>query len=510
MTGPDRKRVAWPRRLVILALLAVVALLWLWWAHRSSADDLSALGVRLADRIGTVEEYELDEAELFRQAGPDALPLLERALRSRDTPGYARVYDWIVPRMRFWPLTAVVKLVPEPVRDAERLRTGAARMLEAIGEDAAPARQALLRALDDEAAGVNWHASMALLRLGGSTQAVVASQRRWLMKPAAGHATAAAIVLARVGPQARGEVPLLLSALSARTNIEDQVGLFCLPWTLPDSPLDPPAHSFGELLKRAPRHPRDADVWRRIDAAVEPVRAEIFGTRDPGQGTNGPATGLDEIDAEMVLGLMYLGPICSNVVPILKLQLASSDSEKRLLAALAWWHVTGDRLGSARVLATTGRPDDAVVQLAFLLTLHDLGAAAAPAATNAAGYLSSTNALFRRIATRVLGQAGEAGRFALPELERSLGDPCLGVRLDAAEAIWTLTRNARSVLSALVPMLEDRSPRRRGQAARLLVMMGEAAVPPDTLNRARAAPATAPDPIPSVFEVEVRMLGSAE
>jgi hypothetical protein len=84
------------------------------------------------------------------------------------------------------------------------------------------------------------------------------------------------------------------------------------------------------------------------------------------------------------------------------------------------------------------------------------------------------------------------------------------VRLDAAEAIWTLTRNARSVLSALVPMLEDRSPRRRGQAARLLVMMGEAAVPPDTLNRARAAPVTAPDPIPSVFEVEVRMLGSAE
>jgi len=55
-------------------------------------------------------------------------------------------------------LTLLAKVLPQPERGAERMRAGAARMLEALGEDAAPAAKALRSALEDESPLVRWHA----------------------------------------------------------------------------------------------------------------------------------------------------------------------------------------------------------------------------------------------------------------------------------------------------------------------------------------------------------------
>ncbi|PYJ98271.1 MAG: hypothetical protein DME23_12580 [Verrucomicrobia bacterium] len=475
-------------------------------AHLSSENNVSAFAERLRDNIANQEEYKLDDLELARQAGPAALPLLQRTLRVRDSRGYTRCYDRLLRWLRYPPLAKLANLLPPPERAAEQKRAGAARMLESLGVDAAPALKAQLRALEDESPLVRWHAGLALLQLGGHEAEVMAAQRRRMENRLQADPAASVYVLARIGPPARTELPLYLPGLAASTNLQDLFGRLCLPWILAQVPLTPPAQSFGELLRRTPRFARDTETWRLIDAAVEPLKAEVLSPIGLDNNTNADVAKVMEIDDGAALGIAFMGSLCSNLAPTLKGQLASPDSDKRFFAGFAWWHVTGDGAGSAQAMGSTNIPDDSIAQLAFLLTMHDLGASAAPAAQNVAGFLTNSNVLHRRLAARSLGQMGEAGRLAVPKLERCLGDECLGLRLDASEALWNLTHDARHSLSALAALLEDRSPRRRGQAARLLQIMSAAAVPPALLKRAQSVPPIQPDFFPSVFEVLTRMV----
>jgi len=286
--------------------------------------------------------------------------------------------------------------------------------------------------------------------------------------------------MGRIGSSVRSALPFLLPGLVGSTNYQELFGRLCLPRVLAERPLNPPAQSSGELLLRTPRDARDAETWRLIDASVGPLQTELFRSIESSNASGGAAVELKEIDGGLALGIALMGPLCSNLVPMLKAQLSPPDSDRRFAAGFAWWHVTGDGLGSAQAMGSTDSSEDSIVQLAFLLTMRDLGASAAPAAQNVAGFLTNSNLLHRRLAARALGQMGDAGRLAAPKLEYCLGDQCLGLRLDAAEALWNLTRDARRSLPVLSALLEDRSPRRRGQAARLLQIMGDAGGPAGT------------------------------
>src|SRR5438132_12096415 len=147
MTGRDRRDVRWWRWMIAVLLALAIGYSGFEAAHLSSENNVSAFGESLRDNIASQEEYKLDDLELARQAGPAAIPLLQRTLRVRDSRGYARCYDWLQRGLRYPPLTKLANRLPPPERAAEQKRAGAARMLEALGEDAAPAAKALLSAL---------------------------------------------------------------------------------------------------------------------------------------------------------------------------------------------------------------------------------------------------------------------------------------------------------------------------------------------------------------------------
>lgn len=506
----NRRNIRWWRWLTALLLASAVVYFWKRTVRLSSENNLTVLDARLRDHIGIVVEYELDVLELAREAGPDALPLLQRALRAQDSPGYERVYD----RLQGWlgarSLTKGLRqFLPPPDRDAERTRAGAARMLEAIGEDAAPASKSLLSALDDDSELVRLHASLALLRLGGFEGEVLAGQQRWLPKQGSRNPTAATYVLAQLGPPAKTALPLLLPLMNTHTNTEEMFGRLCLPWILAQKPLHPPAQSFSELFRRTPRNPDDADAWRLVDSAREFLEADLVHSIESQNDDDGAVLKVPEIRSEDTLGIVLLGSLSSNLLQTLKVQLSSPDSSKRFAAGFAWWHVTGDALGSAEAMGSTDSPDDDVAKLAFLLTMCDLGKSAAPAARKTAGFLTNSEALHRRLAARSLGRVGESGLFAVPDLVRCLDAECRGLRLDAAETLWNLKGETHLLLPALTALLDDRSPRRRGQASRLLQLMGPTHVPPEVLKRAQAVKTVEPDAFPSVFQLLTRMLGQS-
>jgi len=163
MTGRDRRDVRWWRWMIAVLLALAIGYSGFEAAHLSSENNVSAFAERLRDNIANQEEYKLDDLELARQAGPAALPLLQRTLRVRDSRGYTRCYDRLLRWLRYPPLAKLANLLPPPERAAEQKRAGAARMLESLGVDAAPALKAQLRALEDESPLVRWHAGLALL-----------------------------------------------------------------------------------------------------------------------------------------------------------------------------------------------------------------------------------------------------------------------------------------------------------------------------------------------------------
>ena len=365
------------------------------------------------------------------------------------------------------------------------VRRKAAYGLALLGAQAAPAAEALARALRDDDDYVRETAGRALTKLAADSQGVA-------LRPAL--------------------TALLEGLVDARLPVRKEAVSLLFQAGTPPPPLDAPlveplrkalkdedpfvranaAAALGQLVPAAQAArpdlaaalgdaAEDVRTWAVMALAslgAEPYQDALAGRlKDPGAkvraaaalalGTLG-AQGLSWADALAALkadgdkdvraaALGALGGLGeARLLPLLLAGLDDSEPAVRLAAASA---VMGfGPAARSTVPALLARPKDADsgVRATLLSTLAALGDPAAVPALRAG--LHDAEGSVRSVAAYALGQIGPEGLDALPDLLEALIDMEPAVRMGAANAIGAQGPRARKALPALVRALEDPDP----------------------------------------------------
>lgn len=330
----------------------------------------------------------------------------------------------------------------------EPTRTEARRKLAGMGESAVPA---LAQALDDDSDRVRQVAIELLGEVGPKAKAAVLPLRKLarrspeLRKPCEA-------ALARIGPVAKGDLPVFLEALRYR---------------------DPELRRLA--IEELQRFGPDAGEAR-------PFLMEIL------SGEESP-----DLQREAIELLAQLPPKAAGY-PVLVLLSKSSNTDLRVAAKQALQKLGPPRKEEAAeliALLKTARPEK---RLALIESLRLAGAEARPALPVLLPLLDDGSPAVRRAALEFLIEFAADARPSLPVLLRLAKDDNSGVRSAAIRLLAKLGPVTAADVPVLVAALKDEDPQQRQVALEALEKLGPeaaAAVPAlvERLAKAKEPPA---------------------
>jgi HEAT repeat protein len=267
---------------------------------------------------------------------------------------------------------------------------------------------------------------------------------------------AAATALARIGPQAASAVDGLIDVLDEDCSASLAARV---------------ARALGDIGQADQRvQAALAKVWlgtalyseSRVQIALALCRLSIDvpGLRASVTDTlaRNPNASLRKVAAE---ALAWRSKDEVDVVPALALGVHDEDEDVRRLAELALARLQLTRDDAGRLCVEQLLQSDIA---ACALKKCGQGAVAALGAA-----LASAERLVRVKAARTLGAMAESAQDAVVPLTHALGDSCFDVRLEAAKALWNITRESERVVPVLSELLaadpgaaaEDADERRR-------------------------------------------------
>jgi HEAT repeat protein len=209
METPPQKR-KHGRRRRMWALFAVFSLLWIG-LRALNRPELTYADQPLSywmERIGN-DQTAADATSVLNEMGPEALPALIEALQTESSWAKDLMYG----------IAQRAHLAPPRNFDAPNVRATSAYLLGQMGRQAAPAANALIKALGDEDSFVRFKASRALSRIG---MPAVAHLTLALRSQEAVVRFGAAKALGGMGAHAKYAVPALMRRLrDPQQNVRD-------------------------------------------------------------------------------------------------------------------------------------------------------------------------------------------------------------------------------------------------------------------------------------------------
>ena len=356
------------------------------------------------------------------------------------------------------------------LKDADpAVRLQAVKALGKMGPEAAPATEALCRALGDNNYDVANEVAEALAHIGKTVvpELVEILVVRVPTKDNIRASVMAQAALVRMGPEAEPAVLLLADAIKAGPDLGSSAAARTL------IQLKVPPEKIITALQPGLEWPRPARIWvhcvlgsleqkpeKHIQALVKMSRL----------------SGHWGIRHEAICALGVIGPKAEISIPSL-IALLNEDSDELLRARCA---TTLGRVGlqSEEVGIALGQAlgdESDKVKLAAIRALGSKGINAIPALEQLIEALQSQDRIIVADAVHALGRIGPEAGEAAPALAKLLKDESPSMRRLAALALIGIGSKAESAISALIEALEDKHSVVRESCALALGSIGPAA-----------------------------------
>ena len=180
-----------------------------------------------------------------------------------------------------------------------------------------------------------------------------------------------------------------------------------------------------------------------------------------------------EVQFAAIAALGDLGPVAKESAGAL-LDLTKDEKSFLLLEPFVGAALTNLGDGTIPILATALTSEMANRRRVAAYALGSMGPKAASAAEALAKALQYDDPATRQLAARALGKIGPAAKSTLPQLETSLTDKVVAVRIEAALATWFITKEPKHV-AVIVKALGDGSKAVRDTACQTLAAMKDGA-----------------------------------
>ncbi|WP_166831488.1 HEAT repeat domain-containing protein [Thalassoroseus pseudoceratinae] len=129
-------------------------------------------------------------------------------------------------------------------------------------------------------------------------------------------------------------------------------------------------------------------------------------------------------------------------------------------------------VSQSALLETMIFDESAAVRDSAAVSLSDIGPAVMESVT---GLLADRDPEVRTRAAGILGRLGPKASASVVRLEELLNDEAASVRIQAIEAIWQITEEAKTVIPAAITALAETDRQHRIRAYRLLIEIGQSA-----------------------------------
>ncbi len=431
----------------------------------------------------------------LQQLGPGAVPALTRALWD-DNPRIRAVAAWsftglgihgrpAAPSLKHLLHDEIVLCRSFALRALNTVRAheAASAILEALADRDELVRSAALHALGglevDPARYLptlsEWltgkdHPSRVLalehLRsLGPAAADAVPALRDLLRDDNAAIRSAATKALAAMGSTARPALPALLTRLKERTRPSEQLETARALWLIGRSPeVGPFLEKHLPDLRGQSRLAAADLLWcvNRSPRALDALTAEL-----------GPDSTAGHLQTLFQVRDVVPPPV--KVLPAVRSLLKDPNADVRNLACQVLGQMGKEASPAVADLTATLKDKEPFVRGVAATALWDV-AKKKEGLDELVRLLNDDNPTLRRWAATTLGLRGPEARETVPALEKAIRDPHPVVRVEAANALWTITRKEETC-RLLASMLQDGDATVRSTAAVVLGLpSGEGAV----------------------------------
>lgn len=418
----------------------------------------------------------------LRRVYADGFAISGLLLRLGDEKRYAEVLE--VAGQTKWQGREVAQLFGEILNSPDRnLHLDAIRLLEAGGERAAPALDAVLGALRSQDREVRYLAARtveniyrlvspeARLKIEAALRPCLSDQHEMVRNVAA--RTLANLTLSNSPSGTAESEPTVLNPRHEGKSVEEWFQIY-VAGAAERMPANDSGAMNGEFLRSSPGNAKPEPAWLAIQAigsnAIPSLVRHLSG---------------DAKERTQAIELMYrLGPAAQTAVPALLalLQPAENTEAEEVRAALR--NIPAGQSVINEFLLTLAKQNR---NAEFLRHARSLGWSGSNVVQQLGGMLSSSDAALHRDAMALLEAAGEQAVPAVEVIIGALRDPDGEVRYLAARALENIGMQATpemraQIAAGLKSCLQDSNPMVSGIARRLVTTSTEAASQPQRGN----------------------------
>lgn len=425
----------------------------------------------------------------------------------------------------------------------DKERRTAAYHLNQLGEEAFPALNELIKALDDSEDQVWFLAVQTIATLGpGAEKAIprliddladnpsMGPRRRYkdqvryraayalgrigdgsllalkeaLRSNDRGSRLGAAMALQGLGAEAKAAIPELIQNLEDKSDEVREltsealgaIGSAAFPALIDVLKSDSPTIRRGaaQAIKLIQDHPDEITeaLYRQLEGEknteVKTALIRAIGSSDPEETRYVPLLARlllspkTEIQHAAINGLLTASSPQERVVPTLKPLLDSQEAEARIRAAFVLGRLGPEAIDSVQKLISLAQTSTESEQEAYMKALTRLGQSAAkPLLLH---IYRQSDSVFSKDDWSVRTLAG-IGESVVPDLSSALASLSPNIKVAALESLTQLSRSGRSALEPSLALIQDTDPRVRSSALKTVQALGIA--PSDLAPRLEAA-----------------------
>jgi HEAT repeat protein len=393
----------------------------------------------------------------------EGVPVLADALRDRDTD--VRITAAAALGKFGRAARPAVPALSDALKDSNaEVRAYAAAALHHIGPEAKPAVGALLEALSNSDPTRRAHAAYALSGMGSEAREAAAALRKALDDPDGEVRLFAARAVWAGDPRIDEVLPVVTRVLNEQRHdpvLRSQAAAFL-------GSLGPPAHKAIPDLFEA-LHEEDPRIRASAAQACGEIGGPMARVAYPGLASLADRSE-DAVRSAAAEALKKVGRPTRADVDTLVRALDDRRPRFRASAAVSLWFLNREAKKAVPALARALADEDDTVNRNVTFALAAIGPDAADAVPALRKMLGHPDDGRCGRAAYALGEMGPRANDAVPELQQLLNRTTekLGVRFQAARALWAISRQSAELLPVLSLALGDEDPELNLQAVETL------------------------------------------
>ena len=422
-----------------------------------------------------------DSGLMFSPHHQDITKALENALEDKDLGVRLAAAGAYLPRVIFVtpaysepPSEKVILIFAEGLGSSDdAIRRSAMTSLAHLATHAAPAAEALTKALKDRDTFIRQRAAYTLASIGQAAKSAIPALLEMFQDKELVHRQLAVQALAAVGPEAKSAVEPLMSVLEKERDYLLRMSAVVALGRIGQAS-QPAVPALVKLLKEPPMQPRaetpiispfptspDAHLGRPrpILTSATSVILQALSRIGPGAeaAVHEIALLLKGNEDQRRIAVSVLGSIGTGATGVLLEGLKSQDAKLRALCAETLGGFEKPTDDAVKALIVALEDSDPAVRHQTAFALSRIGSTAKSAAPALLTLLKNRelDADSRALAAQALGEMGEEAIPAIAALIAALKDESAFVRQEAASALGNIGADAKEAKSALTELTND-------------------------------------------------------